>query len=180
MNATDTDLTDVLPPSEPEDTAPVDVAPDSKPRRPTTRAGRAAAREARKAAAASNDSKPKTTKTAPRKATLENRLAASLSSLGTAVLAGGAATGSQALQADGLVVIQSSADMAAAINKVADNDPRVKAALEKMLTAGVWGGLVATMVPVALAIAGNHGLIPPGVAAMMAGNPQPVPEQAAA
>lgn len=176
--------------AEPDDTAPVqdttpDAAPDSKPRRPTTRAGRQAAREARKATSASNDSKPKATKTAPRKATLESRLAGNLVSLGTMLSAGGAVAGSDALAADGLVVIQHSANLAAAINKVADQDPRVKAALEKMLTAGVWSGVAMAVVPVALAVLGNHGAIPPQLAAMLTGPQaapaeQPAPEQAAA
>lgn len=158
-----------------------ETRPDSKPRRPTTRAARKAAAEARKAAGASNDSKPKVTKTAPRKASLENRLAGALVGMGTMLTAAAAVTGSEALGADGVVVIQHSANLAAAINKAADQDPRVKAALEKMLTAGVWSGVAMAVVPVALAIAGNHGAIPPQLAAMLSG-PQPgMPsEQAAA
>lgn len=157
-----------------------DVPPDSKPSRPTTRAGRAAARKARQAAAGGKDSAPKPTKASPRKASLESRLAAALSSMGGMVMVAGAAAGTQPVQADGLVLIQHSADMAAAINKVADQDPRVKAALEKMLTAGVWSGVAVAMLPVVLAIAGNHGLVPPQLAAMLSGQPQAAPQPAAA
>lgn len=156
--------------------APVDVPPDTKPKRPTTRAGRAAARAA-KAAKAGPDAKPKTT--TPRKASLENRLTGALVSMGGMVMAGAAVAGSAPLQADGLVIIEHSANMAAAINKVADQDPRVKAALEKMLTAGVWSGVAVAALPVALGIAGNHGLVPPGLAAMLLGGPPPAEPAAA-
>lgn len=176
------DLTDVLPPvDEPEDASPIEQpGPDSKPRRPTTRAARAAAREARKATGASNDSKPKATKTAPRKAALESRLAAAIVGMGTMLATASALTGSGALMQDGVTVIEHSADLAAAINKVADQDPRVKAALEKMLTAGVWSGVAMAVVPVALAIAGNHGLVPPQLAAMLTMKPGPAEQPAAA
>lgn len=154
---------------------------DSKPNRPTTRAGRKAAAAARRANASGKDSAPKATKTTPRKATLESRLASALVSMGGVVMAGAAVAGSQPLQADGLVLIEHSANMAAAINKVADQDPRVKAALEKMLTAGVWSGVMAAMLPVLLAVAGNHGLVPPqlaGIFAVASGQPQPEPAAA--
>lgn len=169
------DLTDVLPPvDEPDDASPIEQpGPDSKPRRPTTRAARAAAREARKATGASNDSKPKATKTAPRKAALESRLAGAIVGLGTMLSAGAAVTGSDALALDGIVVIQHSANLAAAINKVADQDPRVKAALEQMLTAGVWSGVAMAVIPVTIAVLGNHGLVPPQLAAMLAAPEQP-------
>ena len=84
------------------------------------------------------------------------------------------------MRADGVAVLACSADLAAAINKVADQDPRVKAALEKMLTAGVWGGLATACVPLLLAIAGNHNLIPPQLAAMFTGQPQQPPTMPAA
>lgn len=156
-------------------------AQDTKPGRPTTRAGRAAARKARSAASASgSDAKPKATKPAPRKASLESRLAGSLASLGGMVMAGGAVAGSAPLQADGLVIIQHSANMAEAINRVADQDPRVKAALEKMLTAGVWSGVAAVMLPVGLAIAGNHGMVPPGLAEVFGAKAAPPAEPQAA
>lgn len=166
-------LVSVTPPAE----AP--PAQDTKPGRPTTRAGRAAARKARAAASATgSDAKPKT-KPAPRKASLESRLASSLASMGGMLMATGAVVGSAPVQADGLVVIQHSANMAEAINRVADQDPRVKAALEKMLTAGVWSGVAAVMLPVGLAIASNHGLVPAGLAeAFGAAPPQAEPQAA--
>jgi hypothetical protein len=149
-------------------------AADTKPRRPTTRAGRAAARKARQAS--EGDTKPKAaTKTAPRKASLEKRLATALSSVGAMTCGLSALSGSQPLKADGLVIIGNSANMAEAINRVADEDPRVKAALERMLSAGAWSGVVAAVAPVVLAIAANHGAIPPALAALFAAAPQESP-----
>lgn len=154
---------------------------DTRPKRPTTRAARRAAAEANRAKkSTSTDARPKPATSAPRKATLETRLTGSLVSLGTVVAASGAMV-SPALTADGVLICQHAPHVAAALDKVAQNDPRVKAALEKMLTAGVWSGLVAAMLPLVVGIAANHGAIPPHVAALLgmdaeqpAGPPGPV------
>lgn len=187
-------LTDTTPATEPDEFEVGDSRPfveavraemrdeppaDTKPIRPTTRAGRKAAAAARRASG-KPDSAPKAKTTTPRKASLESRLAGALVGMGTMLTAGSALAGSEALGQDGLVIIQHSANMAAAINKVADQDPRVKAALEKMLTAGVWSGVAMVMIPVVLAICGNHGIIPPQVAAMLAAVTASEPEAAAA
>lgn len=182
---TTTDIAAELLDAEPDDFAPQpapDQPPaDTKPSRPTTRAGRKAAAAARRANSSGKDSAPRAAKTTPRKASLETRLSGAIVGMGTMLTAGAAITGSSALGQDGVVIIQHSADMAAAINKVADQDPRVKAALEKMLTAGVWSGVAMTMIPVVIAICGNHGVIPPQVAAMLGGmTAAPTPEPAAA
>lgn len=140
-----------------------DVAPDTKPKRPTTRAGRRAASARAKAKKA--DKPPTSSKPTPRRATLETRLTQSLVSVGTMVTATGAMT-SPAVQADGLLIIRQAPDIAAALDKVAKDDPRVAAALEKMLTVGVWGGLTAAVLPLVVGIAANHGAIPPHVAGM--------------
>lgn len=141
---------------------------DTKPKRPTTREGRriAAAQAKAKAAAAGKDTKPKSAKPTPRRAPLEARLAASIASIGTMVMVSGALV-SPAISADGLVIAQHSGSVAAALDKVAKDDPRVAAALERMLTAGVWSGLLGALVPVALGIAANHGAIPANIAAML-------------
>lgn len=149
----------------PDVALPPKPAEDTKPKRPTTRAGREAAAAAKRAAKSSKaESKPKTT--APRKSSLETRLTGSLVTLGTVVAATGAMV-SPAVTADGVLITQHAAHVAAALDKVAQNDPRVKAALEKMLTAGTWSGLVAAVLPLAVGIAANHGAIPAGMAAML-------------
>lgn len=140
--------------------------PDEKPKRPTTRAGRRAS-SAAKAAAKRTDSKPKTSKPTPRRASLEDRLATSIVQLGTAVMLGGSVSGSAAVQADGQLIVQHAPSVANALANVAKDNPRVATALENMLTAGVWGGLAAAVIPLLLGIAANHNAIPPGVAALL-------------
>lgn len=168
----------VLPPPSPEASAGAPDAPpaDVKPGRPTTRAGRRAAAEAKKAAGAgAKDTKPKSTAKVPRRASLETRLAGSLTSLGTAVAVAGAVS-SPAVQADGVAIIQHAPAIAAALDKVAKDDPRVAASLERMLTAGVWSGLVAALVPLGLTIAANHKAIPEHLAAMLGVTATEVPD----
>jgi hypothetical protein len=161
--------------------APVDQPPaDTKPRRPTTRAGRAAARAAKQAKqASSGDAKPKATTSAPRKATLEKRLTGALVSVGGMVAASSALTGSQAIGADGVLIIEHSENVAKAISRVADENPQVKAALERMLSAGAWSGVVVAVLPIVLGIAANHGAIPPQFAAMLGGAAMPAEPAAA-
>jgi hypothetical protein len=145
---------------------PAPPKPDNKPSRPTTRAGRRAAAEARKAAGQAKPEKAPKAKSVPRKASLETRITGSLVSLGTMVAAAGSMT-SPAVQLDGVALIQNAPSIGAALDKVAKDDPRVAAALERMLTAGVWSGLVAAMLPLVLAIAANHGAIPKQIADML-------------
>lgn len=154
------------------DKAPGESKPDTKPKRPTTRAERAAvaaANKAKREATKPKGDKMPAGKSAPRRASLEQRLGQNLASVGTMVMVAGAGTGSAAVQADGLVIVSHSGNIAAALDKVAKDDPRVAAALERMLTAGTWSGLIAAMLPVAVAIAANHGAIPPHIAAMIPG-----------
>lgn len=166
------DAIDVLVPPNPDE-----PAKPAEGKRPTTRAGRRAASEARKAAG--GDARPKakaTPATAPRRAPLEGRLATSFVSLGTAVMATGHMVGSEAVKADGLLVVQQSADLAAALDQVAKGDPRVAKALERMLTVGTYGALIGAVTPLAVGIAANHGLIPGQVAQQLGVE---VPQQSA-
>jgi hypothetical protein len=164
----------IVSPAEPP--AP-DTAPAKRSKRPTTRAERAAASAARKAQAAASgktDTKPKSTST-PRKASLETRLTGSLVTLGTVTAVSGGMV-SPAFAQDGVLITEHAASIASALAKVADDQPQVKAALERMLTAGVWSGLVAAMLPLVVGIAANHGAIPPHLAAMLGATvPEPAP-----
>ena len=149
---------------------PVELPADVKPStgRPTTRAERRArsAAAAAKRAAAAKDDKPKASKSAPRRASLESRLAGSLATVGTGIMVAGAMT-SPAVQADGLLVVQHSANIAAALDKVAKNDPRVARTLERMLTVGTYSALIAATAPVLIGVAANHNLIPAEVADLL-------------
>lgn len=165
---------DLTPPA-PDTLPPVPPNPDedTKPKRPTTRAGRRAATEAKRAGGQKSDTtKPKQAKPTPRRASLETRLTGSLTTVGTMVAAAGAMT-SPAVQLDGVAIITHAPDIAAALDKVAKDDPRVAQALERMLTAGVWSGLIAAMLPLVLTVAANHGAIPANIAAMLHAVPTP-------
>lgn len=154
-------------PPAPVDLPPAPPAPDVKPKRPTTRAGRRAASAANKAKKPTGKDKKPTSST-PRKAALETRLTDNFVALG-AVLAATGGMMSPALAADGLLITQHAASVSAALTKVADQQPAVKAALERMLTAGVYSGLVTAVLPLAIGIAGNHGMLPAGLVSALGG-----------
>lgn len=163
----------LIPPAPAADTSP---AP-----RPTTRAGRRAVTEANKVKAKAAG-KPAPTRT--RKASLETRLAGSITTLGVGVATAGAIAG-PAYVADGQLIITQAPDIAAALDGLAQNDPRIKASLERMLTVGTYGALAAALIPLAVGIAANHGLLPADLAAAAgieppAPTPEPAPAAAAA
>lgn len=159
------------PPIEPPAPTPP-PAPDAKPKRPTTRAARAAASAARQAQGKTDKAPKGKTPATPRKSTLETRLTGSLVTLGTAITVAGSMT-NPAVQADGVAVISHAPAIAAALDKVAANDPKVKAALERMLTAGVWSGLIAACVPLVLTIGANHGAIPASIVGLLGAAAEP-------
>lgn len=185
MSATDTapafsarDVDDLAgPPPAPIEPPTPDLPPKPS-KRPTTRAGRRAASAANQITKGKTtpDKGPKAPAT-PRKATLETRLTGQLVSIGTGVAVAGAML-SPAFQADGVLIVQNAGNVAKALDKVAQDQPQVKAALERMLTAGVWSGLATAMAPLVLGIAANHGMVPASVAAMLGAQAQ-VPEDQA-
>lgn len=158
-----------LPPAEPRP-EPAAETPPAKPKaRASTRAGRkaeAAANKAKREAAkgATKEAAPKVPagKPAPRRASLEQRLAGAIASLGTGVAVAGAMT-SEAVKADGLLVVEHAPNIAHALDGLAKDNPAVAVALERMLTAGAWSGVIAACTPVALGIAANHGMLPKAV-----------------
>ncbi|NEC07114.1 hypothetical protein G3I26_17770, partial [Streptomyces sp. SID7909] len=121
------------------------------------------------------DSAPRKTAAARKStstASLEKRLGGSLATLGTMAML--------VSPADGLVVVEGSGPLAAALAKLAEENPSVKANLERMLTAGAWSGVIAAVAPIALGIATNHGLVPANVAAMLGRPPAPTEAGASA
>lgn len=150
-----------------------DVAP--KRVRNTTRAGRAAEARAKAATKKTADRKPRATSTAARKSPLVTRLDGAINGLGLAVTVAGGISNNQPVIADGQVIIAHANNVATALDKVAQGDPRVKDALEKLLTAGAYGGLLTAMLPLALGIMGNHGIIPAGLGPLLG-----APDQTAA
>lgn len=151
-----------LPEVEPPDTAPSASVPRKRGR-------------PRKTAATSGPTKPPNDKAPrqPRRATtaqLQKRLETSLTTLGTGI----------ALMhpGDGILVVQHAEAVSQALARAAEESPQVRAALERMLTAGVWSGVIAAVMPLAIGIAANHGLVPSHLAAFLAPSSQ-TPEASA-
>lgn len=151
-----TDTLPEMPPIETPDTAPAAPRRRGRPKGSTDKAPRTTAPRARKS-------------TTPN---LEKRLASSLTTLGT--------VGCLVSPADGMVVIQGVPALAAALAKLADENPAVRANLERMLTAGAWSGVIAAILPIVLGILANHGAIPPNLAAMLGAGPAPAPADGSA
>jgi hypothetical protein len=149
-------MTDTLPEMPPIET-PADTAPEAPKR------GRGRPKGSTDKAPRSVASTPR----APRKSTtpnLEKRLGSSLTTLGT--------LGCLVSPNDGMVILQGVPALAAALAKLADENPAVRSNLERMLTAGAWSGVIAAVVPMVIGIMANHGAMPPAMAAMFgAGTP---------
>lgn len=168
-----------LPPVEPRPEPAAETAPKPPKGRPTTRAGRRAQSAAKRAQQATKaETTPKaSSKPPPRRESLERRIGGAIASMGTGIAVAGAATGSEAVQADGLLVVQAAPNIAAALDKLAKDNPAVAVTLERMLTAGAWSGVIAAVTPVALGIAANHGALPrPLLDALGAGQAPPAPD----
>lgn len=69
---------------------------------------------------------------------------------------------------DGKCIMSQSADLAQALEKLANENPKVKSALEKMLTAGTFSQVLMAFAPVAVPIMANHGLAPEHLAMFIA------------
>ena len=106
-----------------------------------------------------------TTSSAPRRTTtasLEKRLGGSITTIGIGVCMFSAP--------DGEVVVKGAPALAKSLANLADQNPAVKANLERALTAGAWSGVLAAAAPILIGIAANHGVIPANVAKMLDAN----------
>ncbi|MFI5534704.1 hypothetical protein ACIA8O_39840 [Kitasatospora sp. NPDC051853] len=95
----------------------------------------------------------------PTAASLEKRLGASMTTVGTLVAI--------ASPADGMVMLEGIPALASALTKLAEENPAVRSNLERALTAGAWSGVVAATLPIVLGIMANHGAVPKNIAAML-------------
>lgn len=78
-------------------------------------------------------------------------------------------------QADGLAIVNGAPALGDALSKLADENPRVRKALEGAMAASAWGGVLAATLPIAATIAANHGALPAGMAEAMFAGPAEVP-----
>lgn len=140
-----------------------DEAP-TKPKRTRTRKARAAKPRAPKA-----DTAPRST--SPRPPALRKRLEDSITTLGALLLL--------VNPTDGQLIIAGAAKQAAALDAIAKDNPAVKRALERMLTASVYGQLAAAFAPTLLGIAANHRLLPAPINGLVAMATTPAPATSA-
>lgn len=63
-------------------------------------------------------------------------------------------------QFDSQCIISGAPDLAKSLNQVAQQDPRVYRALERLTSGGAWGGVVVSAMPIILPIAAHHGMLP--------------------
>lgn len=137
-----------LPPIEPVSVPP--AAADAKPRR-TRRA------------AAPKDDKPPRQPRAKKTPALAPRLTTAMTSVGMLV--------GLVDEFDGLAICKGAPAFADALAEAAEENPKLKAALERALTVGTMGKVFTAGTAIALPIAAHHGLIPKGLAALFGAAP---------
>ena len=107
------------------------------------------------------DKAPKPDAPAPRKGSLERRLAEQFAVFGLTVSAGDPICGQH--------IIQRAEPTARALDKLAQENPRIKALLESSMTGSTWFGAIGQLAMLALPIMAHHKMIPPGVAVQLFG-----------
>lgn len=73
---------------------------------------------------------------------------------------------------DGERIMENSQALAESLGKLADENPRVRKVLEKMLMAGAWSEVGMAVAPMLLPILANHRVLPPFMATVV-GAPEP-------
>lgn len=97
--------------------------------------------------------------------------------IGTATYATGMARQNPRLIYDAEIILGTVERLAAALEKLAAENPAVRRVLESLLAATAFGELAGAVLAIAVPIAANHGLLPP-VAATMVGAAMPEPPAA--
>lgn len=100
---------------------------------------------------------------------LRNALAGNFASIGMVVFA--------LNRVDGQAILSGSPRLADSLIQVAEQEPKVRKALENMVTAGAWSGVAMSVAAIAVPIMANHGYLPPGfIGAQPEPQPQPQPD----
>jgi hypothetical protein len=135
--------------------------PDAPPQPAAKRRGRPPGskdKTPRKTATTAPDKAPRTTSRTS-SASLEKRIGSSLTTVGVGVM--------MLSPKDGEVIINGVPALAKSLGNLAQQNPAVKANLERALTAGAWSGVLAAVLPIGIGIAANHGMVPESVAKML-------------
>lgn len=152
---------------------PPDEPPDAKKAAAAKKPAGAAKKKAPPAAA--GDQLPGAGKSRGRgRPSLKSRLTELVQALAGALTVGATMAGSDRLMYDAEVVAAQAARIAEQLDKLAQNNPAVKRALESLLSFSDSADLVTTCSVVLIPILANHGLLPIG-AAVLVGAPEPPP-----
>lgn len=178
MTTETTDAPEVTaPPADTLDIPEPRPAPDSVPATPRVRLPRrrrttpGASEKAKPASSSASKSRPATRRSKAPK--IGEGMAALYATLGVAASAIPSKPSKlnpelSAMHLLGQTVVANSAACGAAWEKAADEDPRIAAALERVLVASAFGELFAAHLPILLVAGVNVGAVPPEVAAMLA------------
>lgn len=99
---------------------------------------------------------------APRKGSLRARLETHFVMLGTLVMT--------VERFDGLQIVKGSPELAEALDGIARENPRVKAALERFLTGSAWTAVLIATFKISAPIMAHHGMLPDRVARPLVGD----------
>jgi hypothetical protein len=89
---------------------------------------------------------------------IEESLATQFTMIGTAVYAFNSY--------DGTVILQGTPKLSAALANLCEKNPKVKKNIERMLAGGAYGEVIVAAAFIAIPIMANHGMMPPGIAAL--------------
>ena len=166
---------------DPTDTAalpgmpPTPPPPDEPPPAP---AGAKKAKGAAKKAPGSTDELPGAKGGRPPRGrgrpSLKSRLSELVATIAGALTMGATMGGSERIAYDGAVLAENADRIAEQLDRLAQNNPAVKRALESLLSFSDSADLVTTIGVVLIPIMANHGLLPTG-AAVLVGAPEPPP-----
>ncbi len=109
-------------------------------------------------------------RTAKPKVNIQGKTTESVQQIGGLLIVAGAARDSDHLAYDGRVLASRAEDVGAAVAELADEDPRVKRALERVFTASSWSKLVLVSAQVAVPIMACHGAVPKAAAVPFVGD----------
>ncbi len=161
-----TDLLDIEPPEEIDPEAPHGRKKDGTPykRRADWRAKTTATlKQSMTTAQAVNSARPATKSTTPRKKADINYRDGITGLLQIPAFGLGMfAPINPAFGLDSATILLHAPVIASALEQTALNNEQVAAMLDQILTVGPWGALLGALVPLAVQIAANHGLVPAG------------------
>lgn len=104
---------------------------------------------------------------------LQGQLKDALGSIGGGLMVLAIARGNDKLKADGLVLVMHADSLAEKLTDCAKENEQVFKVLSFLMTSSVWGALVVELAAITMGIAGNHGVMVPGLPGAQPAQPNP-------